>query len=167
MAEIPTPVETGVAGTQQLGPVRSAPPDATPPLHGLPMTQVIEGLAASRPKSFGGEVPAALVAGAVTHLSHDLRAAQRAAQTKDDQLQQALRDLSQAKERIATLTERLSAAQGSQRLKQICIFIGTALLGLSVDMYKNNMEKPSFLLAILGGSLLLFGWLTPSAGSGE
>lgn len=167
MTEIPVPDETGVAGTQRPGTNDPALFDATPPLHGLPMTQVIEGLAASRPRSFGGEVPAALVAGAVTHLSHDLRDAQRMAQAKDEQLQRAQKELAMANVTIAKLSERLGATKGTQRLKQFCIFVGTALLGLSVDLFKNNLETPAYLIGALGGALLAFGWLTRSNGGDE
>lgn len=167
MAEIPTPSESGVSGTQLPGPAAGEIIDATPPTHGLPITQVVEGLAASKPRSLGGEASAALIAGAMTHLSHDLRTAQRALLDKDERIQQLQGELSASQVRAARLQERLGALATVQRLKQFSIFAGTGILGVAASLYTSNAEKTSYVLALIGCGLLAFGWFTGKPGGDE
>lgn len=165
IGDVPVPSDTGATGTQQQGSTDLASLDVTPPTQGL--LQVIEGLAANRPKSFGGEVPAAFVAGSFAHLTHDLNVTRNSLQKKDEHLQNVQEQLANANVTIAKLKERVGAASSVQRLKQFSIFVGTALLGVSVDLYKNNLQTFSYLLLVLGGALLAFGWLTNRAGNAE
>lgn len=167
MDEIPNPVESGVAGTQVAGVASNLPSEVMPPLHGVPMSDVIEGLAATRPRSLGAEAPAALIAAAVSDLSRDLRIAQRVAQEKDDEVRQVSRELSTARERLATLNERLGATHGTQKMKQFCIFVGTVMLSVGIDLYKSNLANLSYLVGILGAGLLFFGWRAPEVGGGK
>jgi hypothetical protein len=167
MSEIPTPSESGVTGTQQLGSASTALVDATPPTHGLAMSQAIEGLAVTRPRGLGGDVPAALVAGAVSHLSHDLRSAKRAIIEKDQLAETLHTDLTSAKVAVARLEERLGALATVQRLKQFSIFAGTAILGVAATLYPTNAEKTSYVLGAIGAGLLILGWFTGKPGGEE
>lgn len=164
MTDIPKPDDSGVIGTQEPGTETTGALVSVPPMQSMTMTQAIEGLAATRPRSLGGDVSAAFVAAAMSQTSQELQATRQSLQRKEDQLQLALDDLTVAKVEIARLNGHLDVASSSQRLRRFSIFAGTALLGVAVDLYKNNYINMSYLIAALGAGLLLFGWLSPSRG---
>jgi hypothetical protein len=165
--EPPIQVDSGVNGTQAAGPLEPQAIDATPPTHGLPITHVFEGLAATRSRSLGGEVAASLIAGSFTQLAHDLDITRKDLRMRDEQLRKANDELGSSKAKIAVLTERLGNTGRTQQLKQLSIFLGTALMSVAVDLYKNNLDKISYLLGLAGAILLLTGWLTNRAGVDE
>lgn len=167
MDDVPVPRETGVSGTQVAGTAGPLEVTATPPIHGLPITQTMEVLAATRARSLGGEVAAGLIAGSFTQISHDLEVTRSDLRTRDEQLRKATEELGTAKARIATLQERVGASSRVQHLKQLGIFSGTVLLGVAVDLYKNNLANLSYLLGAVGAVLLLVSWLTQRAGGAE
>jgi len=127
----------------------------------------MEALATNRPRSLGGEVAASLIAGSFTQLSHDLEVTRADLRTRDDQLRTVHVELGEARVKIAALRERVGSINRMQHLKQLSIFSGTALLGVAVDLYKNNLEKLSYLLGIIGVILLLTAWLTQRVGGEE
>jgi hypothetical protein len=86
---------------------------------------------------------------------------------RDEQLRKANDELGSSKAKIAVLTERLGNTGRTQQLKQLSIFLGTALMSVAVDLYKNNLDKISYLLGLAGAILLLTGWLTNRAGVDE
>ncbi|AMC34549.1 hypothetical protein [Janthinobacterium sp. B9-8] len=167
MSDLPVPSETGASGTQVAGSSEPLSVDPNPPIHGLPITQTMEVLAATRARSFGGEVAASLIAGSFTQMSHDLEVTRCDLRIRDEQLQKTHQELGDAKVTIATLRERVGAISRAQHLKQLSVFVGTAILGVAVDLYKNNIEKPSYLLGIVGVVLLLATWLTKREGADE
>jgi hypothetical protein len=164
MGDPPIPDETGASGTQIAGSQDSLVLDATPPTSGLPITHVLDGLAATRARSLGGEVAANLIAGSFSQLAHDLEITRADLRIRDEQLRKAQQDLGDANVTIATLRERVGAINRLQNLKQISIFAGTVLMGVAVDLYKSNLEKISYLLGLVGIILFLVAWFTKRGG---
>ena len=76
MTEIPELQDTGSAGTQETEPAQAVSP-ALPEgaLERLPLAKAVEGLAATRSRSMGGEVAASLLAGSFNQISHELNEA--------------------------------------------------------------------------------------------
>lgn len=167
MSDLPVPDETGVSGTQVAGSTEPLPVDPTPPIHGLPITQAMEALATTRARSLGGEVAAGLIAGSFTQLSHDLEITRADLRARDEQLRKTHQELGEARTKIAALSERVGSINRMQHLKQLSVFSGTALLGVAVDFYKNNLEKMSYLLGAIGVVLLLTAWFTKRVGGEE
>jgi hypothetical protein len=167
MGDPPVPDETGASGTQIAGSQDSLSLDATPPTSGLPITHVLDGLAATRARSLGGEVAANLIAGSFNQLAHDLEVTRADLRTRDEQLRNAQQDLGNANVTIATLRERVGAISRLQNLKQLGIFVGTALMSVAIELYKSNLEKISYILAALGFVLFLAGWITKRIGGDE
>lgn len=163
MSEIPIPQDTGSTGTQEPllgGPARA---EEESPLKGLPITQTVQGLAATHSRSMGGEVAANLIAGSFNQLSHDLQSTKQELSETRDQLRQANSDLSRANVKIATLEANTGADSRERHLKNFCIFAGTTFLGIGIELYKNNFDKFAYITGLLGTLLLLFGWI-PSGG---
>jgi len=56
---------------------------------------------------------------------------------------------------LAGLKARLAAAVGTNQTSQVTTFIGTALLGVAVDLYKDGQIVIASLLGIFGLGLLV------------
>jgi F0F1-type ATP synthase assembly protein I len=151
--ETPNPKDSGVSGTQEKGEVRQGVVEALPPLNRLALHDTFIGLTASRPRNFGGDFNATLIGGMIDHFSQESIEAKQALKEKNQELSNKIEELSSAKIEIATLKEKLGAAAGLSRVKQTCTFIGTAVLGVAVDLYKNNFSI-SYLVGIIGVVLI-------------
>ena len=167
MTEVPKPRDSGVSGTQEVGADNTTALQVIPPMQSVTMTQAIEGLAASRPRSLGGDVSAAFIAAAMSQMSQELQATRGSLREKEERLQVLSDELTQVKVRNASLTSHLGVAGKTQRLRQFSIFAGTAILGISVDLFKNENMSLALLTAAIGIGLLVFGWLSPAIGGGE
>jgi len=163
--EIPKPTETGSAGTQQAGSGALVTAAEESPLSGLPITQRVEGLAASHPRSMGGEVAANLIAGSFSQLSHDLETTRNELSAVRGELKQALNDLSDTKTRAAVLEERATAADRERHLKNLSITAGTILIGIGIELYRNNFDKSGVIVGVLGMLLVVLGWITQKGGA--
>lgn len=159
MTQIPSPRDTGTSGTQQESSREAGAIVAYNPLEGLPMTQVVGGLAATKARSMGGEVAAGLLAGCFNQVSHELD------QTKEDlrairnDLDRTREDLSSWKQGAAVLQERVRAMTGGRHLKNLSLMSGTALISIGIEFLRNNMNELSYTIGGLGFLLILFGWL--------
>lgn len=162
--EIPRPTETGSAGTQESASMTLVAPEPPRPLDGLPISQRVEGLAASRPRSMGGEVAAGLIAGSFTQLSHELSEARQQLKETQRDLHASQDALAGCRERSAVLDERVRASTRDRHLRNLCIAIGTALIGIAIEFVRNKLETTGYILGFLGALLLLFGWLSTSKG---
>lgn len=160
MTDIPSPTDTGANGTQQVTKQDSETIVAHSPLEGLPIARALEGLIASRPKSISGEATAGLLAGCFQYVSQELQQSQKNLQTTRSDLDRAREDLSICKQRTAVLQERVNSLASSRNLKNLCITVGMALLGIAAELMKNNMKEISYVLVGFGTLLTLFGWLT-------
>ena len=161
---IPEPPGGGSTGKQQ--PVAS---DITPiepytPLAGLPLAQRVEGLAATRPRNFGGEIAANLLAGSFSQMSTDLQLHREQASTAFERVNHLQQELGTANTRVAVLEERLAAHDRTQNVKHIAIFAGTVLLAVAIDLFKAEMKAVGTIVAVLGAGLLVFGWISKQRG---
>jgi hypothetical protein len=163
MSEIPIPQDTGSTGSQEASVSELASIEKESPLSGLPITQKIEGLAATHSRSMGGELAANLLAGSFTQLSHDLQASRQELTNTRDQLRQATSDLSSARTRCAVLEALAKSDAKNRHLKNFCIFTGTVLLGIGIELSRNSFETSSYITGGLGALLLLFGWFTSNS----
>jgi len=163
--EIPKPNETGSAGTQQTGTASVAPVEKESPLQGLPITEVVEGLAATRSRSMGGEVAANLIAGSFTQLSHNYQETRQELRNTRLELERAQKELSGSKTKTAVLQERVNNVFRERHLKNLSITAGTVLIGLGIEFYRNNLEKASYVVAGLGLLLIFLGWFSRGGGT--
>jgi hypothetical protein len=161
VTEIPKPTETGSAGTQQAGTGALVTIAEESPLSGLPITQRVEGLAATHPRSMGGEVAANLIAGSFSQLSHDLQTTRDELNNTRGELKQALNDLSNTRTRAAVLEERASTAERDRHLKNLSITAGTVLIGIGIELYRNDFNKFGIIIGGLGLLFVFLGWFTP------
>jgi hypothetical protein len=150
---LPPPAGSGVTGTQQMGSSNDLSIQVAAPLEGV-LLNTVRGLATNNPRSLGGDSNAAFLAGIVHHLTEDLESVKRKLGTKEQAISELTNDLSQARIKVAELTEQLKSANQSSRLNQWTGIFGTALLGIALDMFKSNMNL-SYAVALLGGCILI------------
>ena len=150
---LPEPSGSGVTGTQQMGSSKDLSIQVAAPLEGV-LLSTVKGLAITHPKSLGGESNAAFLAGIVHHLTEDLESVKRKLEAKELGISELTNELSDSRIRAAELTEQLKSATQSSRVNQWTGIIGTALLGIALDMYKNNMSL-SYVVALLGSCILI------------
>jgi hypothetical protein len=129
------------------------------PLEGLPIARAVEGLAATKARSMGGEVAAGLLAGCFQQVAHELEQTKEDLRTTRSDLDRTREDLSSWKQKAAVLQERVRAMAGGRHLKNLSLTAGTALVGFAVEFMRNNMKEVSYVLGGLGSLLILFGWL--------
>lgn len=165
MTDIPKPDETGSAGTQQTGTAGVVPAEQESPLQGLPITQIVEGLAATRSRSMGGEVAANLIAGSFTQLSHNFQETKQELHSTRRELERTREELSGYKIKAAVLQERVSYLFRDRHLKNLSITVGTVLIGLGIEFYRNNLEKTSYIVTGLGALLIFLGWFSRDGGT--
>lgn len=155
MNEIPKISSSGVDGTQVSG-ASLMPVSAAPPLQSASVSDAVEGLLATHSRSLGGDVAARLLAASMRENSNQLADAHRKISEVENCLVNENKTNSDLRVENAKLRARIDELLGSARLKQGIIFIGTTLLGVAVDLYKDELMNLAFLLAILGSFLLLF-----------
>lgn len=165
MTEIPKPTDTGSAGTQLAGSGELVTVVKESPLTGLPISQRVEGLAATHSRSMGGEVAASLIAGSFTQLSHDLQATKQELSDTRQELKQTHGELSNAKTRVAVLEERVITTEREKHLKNFSITVGTVLIGIGIELYRNNLDRLGFIVGGLGLLLVFLGWFSRTGGA--
>lgn len=156
MSDIPLPPDSGVTGSQVAGGAPSIP-EIVSPLSSNRMAAAIEGIATTRPRSFGGDASAALLTGSFLQLSHDLEVARADTKDKEAEIKKLNSELTDCKVNIGVIEAKLQAVEKSARTQQICIFFGTVLLNLAIDLFKNTMIPTALITGLSGFSLLLFG----------
>jgi hypothetical protein len=162
--EIPKPPGIGSAGNQQPEASDFTPIEPYVPLTGLPMAQRVEGLAATKPRSLGGEVAATFLAGSFSQMSTELQLQREQASSAIERADRLQQQLAISTARVAVLEERLAAYERIQTVKHIAVFAGTALLAVSIDLFKAELKGLGSIVGFLGAALLLFGWITRQRG---
>lgn len=155
MSDIPEISATGVDGSQITG-TSLVPLDVAPPLQAMSVPDAINGLIATHSRNLGGEVSARLLAASMTDTSNQLAAAHHRISEHGTELKEANVTITDLKIENAQLKARLGEILGNNRIKQGVTFVGTALLGVAVDLYKNGILVAASLLSILGFCLLAF-----------
>lgn len=159
MSDIPKPPDTGSDGSQEISKEMQAT-NFQSPMAGLPIARVVEGLAATRSKSMGGEIAAGLIAGSFTQISHELYETKQELKITRSTLEQKIENLSDYKQRAAVLEERVRSNSNSRHLRNLSIAVGTTLVGIAIEFLRNKMDNFSYITGALGFLLILLGWLS-------
>ena len=160
LLEIPKPVDTGSAGTQASTAADAAIPTVFAPFEGLPISRRVEGLAASKPRSMGGEVAASLIAGSFAQLSQELTDARGELKTTRSTINELKDALSECRERAVVLAERVRSYARDRHRRNVYIMVGTAIVGLGADFLRSDLDKQGLICGLLGLLLLAIGWFS-------
>ena len=160
MSDIPHPDDTGSAGTQTVATQQTRPSIPDSSVGEMPIAETMMGLAATKSRSMGGEISATLIAGSFVQLSHDLQKTRQDLQETRQRLSDVQEELSEYKTKAAVLTERIRAHARGRHLKNLSITVGTTLVVIGIELYRNDLVKASLPISILGGLLVVFGWLS-------
>lgn len=163
MNNIPEISSSGVDGSQVVG-TAIIPSSVAPPLQTASVPDAIDGLIATHSRNLGGDVAARLLAASMRDTSNQLAAAHHKISELSDDLKDSSMTISNLRVQKARIESRLEEVIGGNRIKNASVFVGTAILGVAVDLFKNNSMVPALLLSILGASLLIFVVLPFSGG---
>lgn len=161
MNEIPPVEPSGADGSQTIG-VALTPVPIVPPMQviSIPLhsnvPEAIEGLVVTHSRNLGGDVSARLIAASMRDTSNQLAAANEAIEKKDSELSELRNNVSDLRVDKAKLEASIQAIIGNNRIKQACTFIGTALLGVAVDLYKDDLTNAAYVIGFLGVAALIF-----------
>lgn len=128
------------------------------------MSRVVQGLAANKSKSFGGEIGASLLAASFSQMANDLESKNIEIKELRDKLENKSDELHKWKQRASVLEERVEANGKIRTLGNIAITLGTALLGISIELYRNSLTVQSYVVTSIGVGLMLLGWFTGIGG---
>lgn len=166
MTNIPIPQDSGSLGSQQTS---SAPPVTTTPdspLEGLPIiARRVEGLVITHPQDMGGNVVATLLSGMLSQTSDDLQKTRIELNNAHENYSRLSQECSEAKTKSAVLQEKVDANARVQDQREIGIFIGTVIVGIGIELYKNNIEKLGWIVGALGLLLLYLSRFHKSKGA--
>jgi hypothetical protein len=164
LINIPVPQDTGATGTQEQKNDSVSLVESPQPPEGMIIADRVNGLASTNSRSLGGEVAAGLISSTFTQMSHDLQDAKSQIRYLTKELKTSEQGKHEWKEKASVLQERVEANQTIRTLGNISITLGTALLGIGIELYRNNLEGLSYLISAIGGSFILLGWLSGRRG---
>jgi len=157
-ASAPPPAESGVSGTQQKGEVIELSADTAPPLEGV-LLSTIKNIARKNPKNLGGDSTSLFVNGIIHHLTDEIENLKKQIKEKDELLKTTRDNLISSKIDLTAITEKLKAADQHSRKNQWTGIIGTALLGVAIDLYKSGLNI-SYLVGLFGAIIVALPLLT-------
>lgn len=167
MNTIPSPKDTGTTGTQVQTSDSASLVESPRSLEGLPIADAITGLASTNARSLGGEVAAGLLAGSFAQLSHELQDAKSRVIELTGELKSSEQEKHDWKEKASVLQERVNANQTIRSLGNISITLGTALIGVGIELYRNQLFNVSYLCSAIGVGLVLLGWFSGQRGKSQ
>ena len=156
---MPVPDMSGSTGSQLEADTSQVLLEARP-LHGLHLVSVIEGLAATNTKSFGGDVPAALIAAAARQMAHecsDLKIENRGLTDRVESLRDTLET---SRTRNAVFSERIRSEGKNKHLRNLAITVGTSLIGVGIALSRPGSDAYSISALVFGVLLLVLGWFS-------
>ncbi|HEX9879312.1 MAG TPA: hypothetical protein VGB25_03860 [Candidatus Binatia bacterium] len=159
MSEIPKIEDSGSKGTQETGSgeIKQVTPEFA--FEGLPIVDVVQGLAASNARSLGGHVVANLVAGSLSQISIELQDARKELKAVRADLDATRDKLSCCRIDEAVLRGRISDLTQGRHLRNFAIASGTLLLPIGFELNRNNYGILSIFIGGIGLILVLMGWL--------
>lgn len=166
MSQVPTAPASGTEGSQAVG-TAIIPATIAPPMQAASVPDAIDGLIATHSRNLGGDVAARLLAASMRDTSNQLAAAHETIGEQVRELRAANGVITDLKVELASLKARLNEAIGATQTKQVATFVGTSLLGVAVDLYRNSLIVVASLLGILGLGLLVFAALSTRGGKNK
>jgi hypothetical protein len=157
VSDIPKHLDAGSDGSQEVS-SKELNHELQIPIDGLPITKVVQGLAASKSRSMGGEVAANLIAGSFNQISQELYETKKELKVTRSKLDEKIENLSDCKQRVAVLEERVRAALRNRNLRNFSIFAGTSLIAIALQL--ENMSVSSYIIGLLGCLFIVFGWFS-------
>jgi len=158
--QIPTPDKAGVIDTQTRSNSDLELVEAKKPLEGLDMAQAITGLAASYPKSLGGNVSSALIAVITQQLESDKQELKISLKECSKKYEEERNATEQIKIENAVLKNIINTDRQSKHLRNFAITFGMGLIGTGIFLSRSQLDNYAVGAYGLGFILVLFGWLS-------
>lgn len=158
--KIPTPDKIGVIDTQTRSNSSMELVKANNPLLGLDMAQTITGLAASHPKSLGGDVASALIAGVAQQLTSENKELKTSLEKLTNKYEEERKKTEQIKIENAVLKNIINTDRQNKHLRNFAITFGMGLIGTGIFLSRSQLDKYAVGAYGIGFILILFGWFS-------
>ena len=156
---LPIPDKSGSSGRQMAADPSSGFQEESP-LEGLHMARTIRGLASTHSKSLGGEVTSALIAGATTQLACDYQELKVRHNNLSDKFDSQRDELEKTRIQKSIFAERIRSEGKNKHLRNLCITIGTSLIGTGIFLSRSGLDEYSYGAYGFGITLLILGWIS-------
>lgn len=160
MSDIPEPSDTGSLGTQITSESSSAISQPESPMAGLPIVQTLDGLAATRSRSMGGEVAATLISGCFNQLEHELSVTKKELADSRMQLDDVKEILTTVRIENARIRGEIDSLNNEKTIRNVCLLAGTAIAGFGLDLCNKSQTTLGGTLIGIGVILCLVGWFS-------
>ena len=122
------------------------------------VTQVMHGIAASNSNRLSGEFVTQLMAANFSQLTSDNDLKNKEIKELREKIERTLEELNEWKLQSRVLKERLESNGKLSTLRNLAITFGSALVGIGIELYRNNLTHQSHLVSVIGIGLILFSW---------
>ncbi|MCE9936356.1 hypothetical protein [Aeromonas salmonicida] len=157
MDTVPDIADGGSDGSQIVGIDNQFSMSSAASSVGYGLEAAIKGIAANKPKGLGGDIPAALYAGAYSQAVQDLSETKRLLAKEYSASNKLKADLESARIENAVLKSNLDAVEKEKTARSICLVFGTSLFGIGIDRCYSGQYALGALLFSIGLVLGLFG----------
>ncbi len=158
--QIPVPNNSGALDKQTRDTSNSELMVPSTPFEVLATTDVINGLAASNSKSFGGKVPSALIAGITQQLSNDYHELKFNFKELSEKNEKQRDILEEVKIENAVLKNTINFDRENKHLRNFAITMGTGLIGTGIFLSRSQLDTYAYGAFVVGTLFLLLGWFT-------
>lgn len=160
--KVPEPEDSGSDGTQTQANTSQSLVTSQSLMY--PIAEAITGLASSNSRVFGGEVASTLIAGAASQMATELAQTKQELAKLREKNDTLTTDLSEERTQKAIYKERIDNYSTTRHLKNIGIAVGTLLIGVGIQLIRNNFEAYGLASIIVGALLLVVGWISVPKG---
>lgn len=162
----PNPAETGSLGTQKSENNSLLPFDgnSSSVTDLSPIGDKISKLANKNSKSFGGETTTGLIVGSFEHIAYELQQTKSQLEITSAKFEKMQEKYFEAEKKVAVLKERINANKTNRKLGNLVITLGTALIGVAIELYRASYTTQAIIAGLIGVFLMVFGWFS---GHGE
>lgn len=159
---IPEPSDSGSSGNQEASPENEVIEVQASALDGLHIPKAVSTLGASSSRHFGGEIGSTLMPAIVNQLADDRSEARQEVREMRYEVKDLRDKLSEANKRAAVLEERLRSAANNRHLRNIAISFGSILIGIAIELIRNQYSIYGSAAGVLGVLMVYLGWLAKS-----
>lgn len=159
MTDVPTPVESGSAGTQQAAPKGQPLPAVAGVLPQYAMTTAVQGIASDRSHSLGGANSAALISGYATMMHAELQATKEELLEVRGELKDTRQLLADERTRVEVLRSRRRSGGQIEKFQLLGVTVGGFLFTTAIEVAQSGAVKLGWGIGAAASILILVSWV--------
>lgn len=165
--DIPSPANSGSDGKQKESEVSGQEVARTSSIRELPIADAIQGITSINSRAFGSETSTALLTGIARHYTSELQRERDEVQRLRVVNEGLARDVSDYKEKVGRLEERIAAYASQRHLKNAGVAVGSFLLSYAINSFIEKKYGLGAAASSIGLVLLVLVWFSSPKGGRE